>query len=71
MLPCLVARRAGMAVRNASLSGVGGARVPVHEVEGAIKWLAVKPCVAFLLHTRSEPWPWPCRMSSLQVQSGM
>ncbi len=67
MLPCLVARIAGMAVRKGSFSGVGGARAPVHEVEGAIKWLAVKLWVVFLLHTSSEPWPWPGRMSSLQV----
>ena len=42
MLPCLVARMAGMAARNASFSGVEGARAPVHDAEGAIKWLAVK-----------------------------
>ena len=57
VLPCLVARRAGMAVRNASFSGVEGARVPVHDVEGAIKWLAVKLWVVLLLQTSSETWP--------------
>ena len=41
-LPCPVARRAGRAARNASFSGVDGARVPVHEVDGVIRWLAVK-----------------------------
>lgn len=42
VLPCLVARMAGTAPRKAALSGVVGARLPVHDAEGVIRWLAVK-----------------------------